>query len=66
MNKSFPNVALATLCVALLAPLPSLAQNVAIVNAGFRMAQGGPCVDTAPPRLDEHHAEILAWLDSEG
>ena len=32
MNKSFPNVALATLCVALLAPLPSLAQNVAIVN----------------------------------
>jgi hypothetical protein len=32
MNKSFQPVALATLCVALLAPLPSLAQNVAIVN----------------------------------
>jgi peptidyl-prolyl cis-trans isomerase C len=32
MNKSFQPVALATLCVALLAPLPSFAQNVAIVN----------------------------------
>ena len=32
MNKSFSSLALATLAVALLAPLPSLAQNVAIVN----------------------------------
>lgn len=46
--------------------MPEGCENVAIVNAGFRMAQGGPCIDTAPPRLDEHHAEILAWLDSEG
>lgn len=46
--------------------MPEGCENVAIVNAGFRMAQGGPGVDTAPPRLDEHHAEILAWLDSEG
>lgn len=38
---------------------------VAIPNAGFRMAEDGPGTDAVPPRLDEHRAEILAWLERE-
>lgn len=43
--------------------MPNGKTQVEIVNAGFRMAQGGPSVDAAPPRLDEHRQEILAWLN---
>jgi crotonobetainyl-CoA:carnitine CoA-transferase CaiB-like acyl-CoA transferase len=38
-------------------------EQVEIINAGFRMAEDGPCVDAPPPRLGEHTQEILAWLD---
>lgn len=37
-------------------------QEVAIINAGFLMSEGGPTVDQPPPRLNEHEAEIRAWL----
>lgn len=40
--------------------------SLAIPNAGFAMAPGGPGTDQPPPRLDEHRAEILEWLESEG
>lgn len=36
--------------------------DVAIPNAGFRMAPGAPGTGAPPPRLDQHRAEILAWL----
>lgn len=39
-------------------------ETVAIVNAGFQMASGGPGVGDPPPRLDEHREEILTWLKS--
>lgn len=43
--------------------LPGGQSTVAIPNVGFRMNPGGaPVVAEAPPRLDEHHAEILGWL----
>ena len=34
-----------------------------IVGAGFRLARGETGTDAAPPRLDEHGAEVRAWLD---
>ncbi len=37
-------------------------ETLAIPNAGFRMSEDGPGTTCAPPRLDEHRAEILAWL----
>jgi crotonobetainyl-CoA:carnitine CoA-transferase CaiB-like acyl-CoA transferase len=37
-------------------------ENVDIVNAGFVMKEDGPTIDVAPPRLDEHREQILAWL----
>jgi CoA:oxalate CoA-transferase len=37
-------------------------ENVDIVNAGFVMKEDGPHVDVAPPRLNEHRKQILAWL----
>jgi crotonobetainyl-CoA:carnitine CoA-transferase CaiB-like acyl-CoA transferase len=37
-------------------------ETLAIPNAGFRMSEGGPGTTCGPPRLDEHRAEILAWL----
>lgn len=37
-------------------------EDVAIPNAGFRMAPGAPGTGAPPPRLDQHRAEILAWL----
>lgn len=40
-------------------------EQVGIINAGFRMSEDGPGVSDAPPRLNEHAAEILAWLDRE-
>jgi len=36
--------------------------HVDIVNAGFRMAGGGPQVTEPPPQLGEHTGEILDWL----
>jgi crotonobetainyl-CoA:carnitine CoA-transferase CaiB-like acyl-CoA transferase len=41
-------------------------ETLAIPNAGFRMSEGGPGTTCAPPRLDEHRAEILAWLEQDG
>ena len=38
--------------------------EVAIVNAGFRMSGEGPGTTEPPPRLDEHGDRIRAWLDS--
>jgi CoA:oxalate CoA-transferase len=43
--------------------LPENRNHIDIVNAGFRMAQDGPTVSVAPPRLGQHTEEILAWLD---
>jgi crotonobetainyl-CoA:carnitine CoA-transferase CaiB-like acyl-CoA transferase len=40
-------------------------ENVDIVNTGFLLSEDGPHVDEAPPRLDEHRAEILDWLTRE-
>lgn len=37
-------------------------EQVDIVNAGFLMSEDGPGVDEPPPRLDQHHEEILQWL----
>jgi len=44
--------------------VPGLPMNeeVAIINAGFLMSEGGPTVDQPPPRLNEHEVEIRAWL----
>ncbi len=33
-----------------------------IPGAGFRMRPDGPHAPPPPPRLDQHRAEILAWL----
>jgi CoA:oxalate CoA-transferase len=46
-----------------IAGLPEGRDQVSIVNAGFRMAQGGPAVAVHPPRLGEHTEEIMAWLN---
>jgi len=49
--------------------IPGLANGgaISIPGAGFRMEPDQPGTDVPPPRLDEHRAEILAWLgmDSE-
>jgi len=44
--------------------IPGLPQGeqVSVVNAGFRMLQEGPGLDSAPPRLNENSEEILRWL----
>ena len=42
--------------------VPGLPEPVSVVNAGFRMSEDGPHVDTPPPRLDEHRDEILRWI----
>jgi CoA:oxalate CoA-transferase len=42
--------------------VPGLPEPVAVLNAGFRMNEGGPHVAAPPPRLDEHREEILRWL----
>ena len=44
--------------------LPDGKDEVAIVNAGFRMSAEGPGTTLPPPRLDEHGDRIRAWLDS--
>ena len=36
--------------------------RIAVPNAGFRMEPGAPGTSEPPPRIDEHRAEILAWL----
>ena len=36
-----------------------------IVNAGFSLSEDGPSVREAPPRIDEHRDEILAWLQKD-
>ena len=47
--------------------VPGLPENedIDIVNSGFLSAAGSPTVDAPPPALDEHHAEILKWLEQE-
>ncbi len=44
--------------------LPDGKEEVAIVNAGFRMSAEGPGTTLPPPRLDEHGDRIRAWLDA--
>ena len=44
--------------------MPAGHDNVAVVNAGFRMGTDGPGVDQPPPRLNEHGTQVRAWLDS--
>lgn len=44
--------------------MPTGHDDVAVVNAGFRMGTDGPGVDQPPPRLDEHGTQVRAWLDS--
>jgi crotonobetainyl-CoA:carnitine CoA-transferase CaiB-like acyl-CoA transferase len=50
------------------AQIPDIPQagTLAIPNAGFAMEPGAPGTDEPPPRLDQHRAEILDWLRSEG
>jgi crotonobetainyl-CoA:carnitine CoA-transferase CaiB-like acyl-CoA transferase len=50
------------------AQIPGIPQagTLAIPNAGFTMKPGAPGTDQPPPRLDQHRAEILDWLRSEG
>lgn len=61
---SFPHLGQRGVRLPLAIPgLPDGQDHVDIVNAGFRMSQDGPHVDVPPPRLGEHAAEILAWLD---
>ena len=45
--------------------LPDAREDVAIVNAGFRMAGDGPHVAEPPPRLDGDRDAILRWLAAE-
>ncbi|MBO9669896.1 MAG: CoA transferase [Sphingobium sp.] len=46
-----------------IAGLPEGQDAVSIPNVGFRMTPDAvPPVASAPPRLDEHHADILSWL----
>jgi len=62
---SMPHLAQRDMCLPLQVPgMPDGRNEVAIVNAGFRMACEGPHVSDAPPRLDEHRQEILAWLQT--
>ena len=42
-----------------------VAGKVAVPNAGFRMVPDGPGSDVPPPHIDQHRAEILAWLEGE-
>jgi CoA:oxalate CoA-transferase len=44
--------------------VPGLAnrEEVEIVNVGFLMSEDGPSIRQAPPRLNQHHDEIMAWL----
>lgn len=53
-----------------IAGLPEGQATVSIPNVGFRMVpEAGPAVAAPPPRLDEHHDEILSRLfpeDREG
>ena len=44
--------------------IPGIPQigSLAIPNAGFQMEPGAPGTAEPPPKLDEHRAEILAWL----
>lgn len=44
--------------------LPEGHTSVSVVNAGFCMGSDGPGVDVPPPRLDEHGAQVRAWLNS--
>ncbi|MFM1885689.1 MAG: hypothetical protein RL026_846 [Pseudomonadota bacterium] len=46
--------------------LPDGKTQVDIVNAGFTLAGDGPGVTAPPPRLDEHGAQIRAWVAVEG
>jgi hypothetical protein len=48
--------------------IPGIPQigSLAIPNAGFRMQPGSPGTAEPPPRLDEHHQEILEWLRADG
>ncbi|MCX7036644.1 MAG: CoA transferase [Proteobacteria bacterium] len=43
--------------------LPEGRTSVSVVNAGFCMGSDGPGVDVPPPRLDEHGAQVRAWLN---
>jgi crotonobetainyl-CoA:carnitine CoA-transferase CaiB-like acyl-CoA transferase len=59
---SFPHLADRKATLSLTVPGLPDRETVAIVNAGFQMAGGGPEVGDPPPRADEHREEILAWL----
>jgi crotonobetainyl-CoA:carnitine CoA-transferase CaiB-like acyl-CoA transferase len=42
---------------------PGIAGDFSVPVAAFMFAHGGPRIDTPPPRLGEHNAEIFAELD---
>jgi crotonobetainyl-CoA:carnitine CoA-transferase CaiB-like acyl-CoA transferase len=42
---------------------PGIAGDFSVPVAAFMFAHGGPRVDTPPPRLGEHNAEVFAELD---
>ncbi|MEO8308921.1 MAG: CoA transferase [Pseudomonadota bacterium] len=39
--------------------------QVAVPNIGFHMEPGHPGTKRPPPKVDEHRAEILAWLEED-
>jgi crotonobetainyl-CoA:carnitine CoA-transferase CaiB-like acyl-CoA transferase len=62
---SMPHLVQRDMCLPLqMSGMPDGRDRVAIVNAGFRMESEGPHVSDAPPLLDEHRQEILAWLQT--
>ena len=62
---SMPHLAERDMCLPLrISGMPEGRDDFAIVNAGFRMANDGPRVSDAPPRLDEQRQEILEWLQT--
>jgi crotonobetainyl-CoA:carnitine CoA-transferase CaiB-like acyl-CoA transferase len=64
---AMPHVAERGLRLPLQVPgLPEGREDVAVVNAGFRMSGDGPHVAAPPPRLDGDRATILRWLAEDG
>ena len=62
---SMPHLVERDMCLPLrISGMPEGRDEFAIVNAGFRMANDGPRVSDAPPRLDEQRQEILEWLQT--
>ena len=42
--------------------VPGVGENVTVPMCAFKLAHGGPSIETPPPRLGEHNDEILGGL----